>query len=78
MNQSFENENACDVFMNKIRIKDGIQEMLEGSPSLQTKERKNPKIMQKNEREYAKVTEAKNILETILQNFIVLNILMCQ
>jgi hypothetical protein len=45
MNQSFENENACDVFMNKIRIKDGIQEMLEGSPSLQTKERKNPKIM---------------------------------
>jgi hypothetical protein len=43
MNQSFENENACDVFMNNINIKDEIQEMFEGNPSLQTKERKNPK-----------------------------------
>jgi hypothetical protein len=43
MNQFFENENACDVFMNKIKIKDGIQEKFEGNPSLQTKERKNPK-----------------------------------
>jgi hypothetical protein len=43
MNQSFENENACDVFMNKIKIKDEIQEVFEGNPSLQTKERKNLK-----------------------------------
>ncbi len=42
INQSFENENAC-VFMNKIKIKDEIQEAFEGNPSLQTKERKNLK-----------------------------------
>jgi hypothetical protein len=34
MNQSFKNENACDVFMNKTKIKDEIQEMFEGNPSL--------------------------------------------
>jgi len=34
MNQSFENENACDVFMNKIKIQDEIQDVFEGNPSL--------------------------------------------
>jgi len=43
MNQSF--ENACDVFMNKIKIKDEIQDVFEGNPSLQITEGKIQKIM---------------------------------
>ncbi len=41
MEQSSENENICDVFMNEVKIEDEIWSKLEEMVGLQTKGRKN-------------------------------------
>jgi hypothetical protein len=38
MEQPFENENTCDVFMNEVSIKDELLLELEKMKSLQTRE----------------------------------------
>jgi hypothetical protein len=48
MEESFENENTCDVFMNEVRIEDGMLVEHEETISLQTKGNKNLEMNEKN------------------------------
>jgi len=48
MEQSFKNENTCDVFMNEVRIEDEILPKPKKMVNLQTKESRNVEMNQNN------------------------------
>jgi hypothetical protein len=48
MEQSFENENTYDVFMNEVSMEDEPLQKLEKNASVQIKGSRNPKIMKIN------------------------------
>jgi hypothetical protein len=43
MEQSFENENTCDIFMNEVRIQNEPLQEFKENVSVQTKRNRNPK-----------------------------------
>jgi hypothetical protein len=76
MEQSFKNENTCDIFMNEIRMED---EPLQKPDKCKcpNKRKQKSKHKKKHERKVEKVACTKTILETKLQKCIMLNILLC-
>jgi hypothetical protein len=48
MEEYFENENTCDVFMNEVKIKDEMLLELEKMGSFQTKGSRNQEMNEKN------------------------------
>jgi hypothetical protein len=47
MEQSFENENICDVFMNEVKVKDEMLPKLEEMGNFQTKGSRNLEMNEK-------------------------------
>jgi hypothetical protein len=59
MEQSFENENTCDVFINEVRMEDEMLLECEEMGNLQIEGNRHPKMNEKN----FKVACIENILE---------------